>query len=233
MKNTRRSKWLIIAFGLGLVLLILGLRRFMDRTPAVRSSELSRQPLKPQVSSNALAVKHQSTTERALVSSEGPETVNPQIEKPAAGDAAPAPLHLDRSGKTPEQHLQTLKQLHDEFQSTCVRRGGTSRGEVLRSVWSLTAQSVAAIMRAQGRAQYEPDSEDGFKIIASGDQWSFVSGAAKFEFPKGEFMAYDFIARRMEARPSRLNELPVFEESELLEYEMLFEAAVASLRSSR
>jgi hypothetical protein len=58
-----------------------------------------------------------------------------------------------------------------------------------------------------------------------------MGGTAKFEFPKGEFHAYDLIGNRIQAVSDRSDEPPVFEEQELLEYELLFEAAVSALES--
>jgi len=151
---------------------------------------------------------------------------------PATATNSPSEAVRDwPSGRSPEQHLEALNAYHREFISTCVENGGTSRGEILQAIMGLTSQSVAAIMRVQGRADYTRDSTGGMKLRILPDEWQFMVGPARFAFPKGEFVAYDLVSERLQRQPADPSALPVFSEGELIEYEQLYESAVLAVTS--
>lgn len=160
----------------------------------------------------------------------------PQVSR-AGPDLADMQSAVDPPGKSTEEYLASLNVFREEFVATCVDGQGTSRSEILRSAWGLASQSIAAIMRAQGREIYRrADEAEGSMRMALRvlpDEWQFMSGPAKFSFPKGEFIAYDLVGERMQSQPVDPSTLSVFTEQELVEFEMLFEAAVSALESQR
>lgn len=157
----------------------------------------------------------------------------PPVPDRVEQDAAPeVPVDEGPSGRTPEEHLAALERAHQHFVEVCLEGEGESRDQKERAAMGLVSKSVAAILRSQGRAEYEPDpTRGGFVLGPLPDRWRFMSGTAKFEFPKGEFLAYDLIANRRESRHRGEEGGPAFDEAELLEYEKVFEAAASALES--
>lgn len=169
-------------------------------------------------------------TREVVTPSPGEETGTappaPSEEEQSTGEESP-----DSSGLTRAEHLAALTRAHEEFSRICLGNLKTDVRDRVPAAYALVTKSAAAIMREQGRAIYPEEGEDRLVLKTTAEEWHFVAANGKFELPRGEMPGFDRVSDSMQAIVFRSDSIPDLTADDLIECELLFEAAVSALSS--